>query len=83
MAVERFTIEKIFAFGNAKESRGIIANPASGGSVAVAVNDGQDWISTDTFTVANAYELYTGGFQVRITPSAGSSYSIDTAEGNL
>ncbi len=83
MAFPRYTDQQEFGFGLLRPTRAIIVNVASGGSVTIEAKDDNGWVQTDQFTATSAYEVYTQGLQLRITPAgAGTFYSIDKNEGN-
>ena len=83
-AFQRFTTQQVFDFPNTPDSRGIITDIASGGSVTVEAlsisGTVETWTLTDTFIVSDAFEVYTRNLTLRITPSAGSAFAVDQSE---
>lgn len=58
------------------QDRILILDIAAGGNVKVEYSMGTKWITADTFTESGVKIVYVGGAELRITPSAGSSFAL-------
>jgi len=68
----RYTVEKIFSFGDESESRAVVVD----GSVDVSIWDGVSWVVADTLTTGPV-EYFTKNLRLKFTPTGGASFFID------
>ena len=64
-----------FQFLHAPGSRVLVVK-ANGGSVQLQVSAGATWITSDTYAVDTAVEVFLGGARVRVVPAGGAEYDL-------
>ena len=73
--MERFTNEQEFAFSN-KVDYINVAVKTNGGSIQLAVWDGEAWIDDDVISTDGNHKVETKNSRIKFTPSGGATYSI-------
>jgi len=73
--MERFTDTQEFAFSNIIEYINL-AVKTNGGSIQLAIWDGEAWIDDDVISTDGKHKVETKNLRIKFTPSGGATYSL-------
>lgn len=69
---------QVMSFDVYPQERPLVVN-ANGGSLAINVFDGSEFVLSDTITEDSTTVLFSSGLNIQFVPSGGATYAIDKA----